>query len=398
MALLEVQGLVKSYGRRRVVDGVEFHVDPGEVVGLLGPNGAGKTTSFRITTGQISPYAGRVLFNGHDVTALPMYKRARLGMGYLAQETSVFRKLTVEQNILAVLELIPQVRSLGRVLTRHERWERTEKVLEQFGLNKVRKNVAARLSGGEKRRLEIARCLVCEPLLILLDEPFTGIDPITIADIRQIVRALREQGIGILLTDHNVREALKITTRSYLIKDGKVRTHGTPNQIIHDPVAIKEYLGAGFNDDTYEDAVPWPQRLVPIVSQESVPQTTAPEPQPEPMLDSSTLDFTPPPAPAKHNVPAIQSVLEQEKIQRWIEGLKTPDHSHAATELLNRGAAAVPGLLSALERRDVELRRQALQLLQTILKRPISFDPYAPEAQRRQQLTLLRDQFERKAG
>src|SRR5262249_46002739 len=155
------------------------------------------------------------------------------------------------------LELIPEVRSLGRPLTRQERWQRMDKVLDQFGLKKVRRNVAARLSGGEKRRLEIARCLVCEPLLILLDEPFTGIDPITIADIPQIVRALRDQGIGILLTDHNVREALKITNRSYLIKDGKVRTHGTPSQIVRDPIAINEYLGAEFNDDTYEDEPAW---------------------------------------------------------------------------------------------------------------------------------------------
>jgi lipopolysaccharide export system ATP-binding protein len=384
MPLLEVRGLVKSYGRRRVVDGVDFNVDAGEVVGLLGPNGAGKTTSFRMTTGQITPNAGKVLFNGQDVTRLPMYKRARLGMGYLAQETSVFRKLTVEQNILAILEIIPQVRSLGRPLTRTERWQRTDKVLEQFGLNKVRKNVAARLSGGEKRRLEIARCLVCEPLLILLDEPFTGIDPITIADIRQIVRALRDQGIGILLTDHNVREALKITTRSYLIKDGKVRTHGTPNQIIHDPIAIKEYLGTSFNDDTYDDPGAWRPKATPASAA-------------EPLSPPPTLEFVPP-APQKTQTPALQTVLEQEKIQRWIEGLKTPDYSVAAGELVQRGGAALPALLSALERRDVELRRQALQVVQSILERPVAFDPYAPEAQRRQQLAALREQFERKAG
>ncbi|MFO0964641.1 MAG: LPS export ABC transporter ATP-binding protein [Gemmataceae bacterium] len=412
MPLLEVRGLVKSYGRRRVVDGVDFHVDAGEVVGLLGPNGAGKTTSFRMTTGQISPYAGCVLFNGQDVTKLPMYMRARLGMGYLAQETSVFRKLTVEQNILAVLELIPEVRSLRRPLTRRERWERMEKVLDQFGLNKVRKNVAARLSGGEKRRLEIARCLVCEPLLILLDEPFTGIDPITIADIRQIVRALRDHGIGILLTDHNVREALRITNRSYLIKDGKVRTHGTPNQIIRDPVAINEYLGAEFNDDTYEDQPAWTTDKTPTrtgfdsapIHAQPAPFVAAPAPRSAPPGAASAPASAPPatieyaaPAP-KQNVPALQAVLEQEKIQRWVEGLKTPDHAHAASELVQRGAASVPALLSALERRDVELRRQALQVLQAILLRPVAFDPYAPEAQRRQQLAALRDQYERKAG
>lgn len=365
MALLEVRGLEKWYGRRKVVDGVDFNVDAGEVVGLLGPNGAGKTTSFRMTTGQITPQGGRVWFNGKDVTFLPMYKRARLGMGYLSQETSVFRKLSVEKNILAILEAIPKCRSLGRRLTRAERWQRTEEVMDQFGLTRVRKNPAARLSGGEKRRLEIARCLVCEPLLILLDEPFTGIDPITIADIRQIVRDLRAQGIGMLLTDHNVREALKITDRSYLIKDGKVRTHGSPQQIVNDPIAINEYLGAGFNDDTFGGAPP------------------------------------PPPAPVQVEPPreqAVHLVLEQEKIHRLIEGLKTPDAAGAAAELQRFGRVAVPSLLAALERRDVEIRRQAFQVLQGIISGPAHFDPFAPEAQRRQQISALREKYERKAG
>ncbi len=256
MHLLEVRGLVKIYGRRRVVDGVDFHVDAGEVVGLLGPNGAGKTTSFKMATGFLTPNDGVVFFNGEDVTRLPMYLRARLGMGYLSQEQSIFRKLTTEQNIMAILEILPIVRTLGRKLTRQERLERTDQVLDKYGLQHVRKTNAARLSGGEKRRLEIARCLVCEPLLILLDEPFTGIDPITIADIRQIVRDLRNTGIGVLLTDHNVREALKITDRSYLIKDGKVRTHGSPHEIVNDPIAINEYLGQGFNDDGFMHAPP----------------------------------------------------------------------------------------------------------------------------------------------
>src|SRR5262249_33970241 len=250
MPILEVKGLVKYYGRRKVVDGVDFDVSPGEVVGLLGPNGAGKTTTFRMSTGQIAPNDGEVWFNGQDVTHLPMYRRARLGMGYLSQETSVFRNLTVEQNILAILEAMPLCRSLGRRLSSRERHQRTDEVLAQFGLSRLHKNNAARLSGGEKRRLEIARCLVCEPLLILLDEPFTGIDPKTIADIQQIVMDLRRQGIGILLTDHNVREALKITDRSYIIKDGKVQTQGTPQQIIHDSVAITEYLGTSFADNS----------------------------------------------------------------------------------------------------------------------------------------------------
>ena len=372
MPILEVRGLVKSYGRRRVVDGVSFEVEAGEVVGLLGPNGAGKTTSFRMTTGQITPEDGEVLFNGQDVSRLPMYKRARLGMGYLSQETSVFRKLTVEQNILAILEVMPFLRSLGRRLTHQERWDRTDQVLEQFGLTRVRKNTAARLSGGEKRRLEIARCLVCEPLLILLDEPFTGIDPITIADIRQIINDLRSQGIGMLLTDHNVREALKITDRSYLIKDGKVRTQGTPQEIIHDPIAINEYLGTGFNDDGFGSAPPAAARGP---EQQEVPRGLTPPAQ-----------------------PAVHLLLEQEKIHRLIERLKTPEHAAAAAELVQRGAAALPALLEALERRDVEMRRQAHQVVQTILNGPIPFDPYAPEALRRQQLEQLREVFTRKAG
>lgn len=381
MALLEVHGLVKYYGRRCVVDGVDFNVNAGEVVGLLGPNGAGKTTSFRMTTGQITPYAGKVIFNGTDVTGLPMFKRARLGMGYLSQETSVFRKLTVEQNILAILEIMPMARTLGRPLTRSERWERTEQVLQQFGLVKVRKNPAARLSGGEKRRLEIARCLVCEPLLILLDEPFTGIDPITIGDIRQIIFALRAQGIGMLLTDHNVREALKITTRSYLIKDGKVRTHGTPQQIIRDPIAIAEYLGAGFSDDTFGEAPP--------------PRTKAKE---LPPLEAPTLAVAAPTVRAHKPEPAVNSALESEKIQRLIEGLKTPDHTQAADGLVKKGAIAVPALLAALERRHVELRQQALAVLEKITQRTIAFDPFAPESLRRQQIASLREQLERKAG
>ncbi len=261
-----------------------------------------------------------------------------------------------------------------------------ETVLKQFGLAKVRHTAGGRLSGGEKRRLEIARCLVCEPLLILLDEPFTGIDPITIAEIRGIVKELKNQGIGVLLTDHNVREALKITTRSYLIKDGKVRTHGTPNEIIRDPIAIKEYLGSGFNDDNFDDeSAPQPRPAPPTAVTAPIPSAAA------------TLDFAQPPA-AKPAPNVIHSVLEQEKIQRLVEGLKTPDHSHAAAELVQRGPAAVTALLAALERRDVEMRRQAMQVLQTILKRPVAFDPYAPEALRRQQLSALREQYERKAG
>ncbi len=380
MALLEVRGLVKYYGRRCVVNGVDFDVNAGEVVGLLGPNGAGKTTSFRMATGQIEPHRGSVHFNGEDITGLPMYVRARRGMGYLTQEPSIFRRLTVEQNIVAILELLPKSRTLGRPLNRKERWERTEKVLAQFGLNKVRKNVAARLSGGEKRRLEIARCLVCEPLLVLLDEPFAAVDPLTKADIRSIVQEMANTGIGVLLTDHDVREVLKITTRSYLIKDGKVRTHGTPAQIIRDPIAINEYLGTGFNDNTFAGA-------------------PAPAPAPAPMVETAppTLEFTPPAVP-KTPFSAAQLVLEQEKLQRMVEALKSPEQDQSAAELVRRGTAAVPVLLAALERRDAELRQQVVGVLQRILQRAVPFDPFAPEVIRKQQLASLRDQLERKAG
>jgi lipopolysaccharide export system ATP-binding protein len=361
MPLLEARGLVKIYGRRKVVDGVNFEVDAGEVVGLLGPNGAGKTTSFKMTTGQVLRDGGHVYFNGQDVGYLPMYQRARRGMGYLSQEKSVFRKLTVEQNILAILESMPKVRSLGRRPTRRERYQRMDSVLDQFGLNKVRKNLGSRLSGGETRRLEIARCLVCEPLLILMDEPFTGIDPKTIADIQQIVRDLRDQGIGILITDHNVRETLKITERSYLIKDGQVIVHGTPHQIVNDPVAIQAYLGAGFNDNPFATPAGAPQQAV------------------------------------KPPEVAVKQVVEQEKVHRLIERLRTDDHTAAAVELLQRGPEVVPALIEALERRDPDMRTRAYEVLQRLLPGG-TFEPCAPEMIRKQQIALLRETLERKAG
>ena len=246
MALLEVEGLEKIYGRRKVVKGVSFAVNPGEIVGLLGPNGAGKTTSFRMATGQIVPNAGNVTFNGEDVTELPMYQRARRGMGYLSQEPSVFRKLSVEKNLLAILEALPKSRSLGRPLTRSERWERTNAALARFKLEHVRGNTAARCSGGEKRRLEIARCLVCEPLLILLDEPFAAVDPITTEDIRRNIRELADSGIGILITDHNVRETLGICDRAYIINEGRVLASGVPGEIVYNEAVRKVYLGEHF--------------------------------------------------------------------------------------------------------------------------------------------------------
>ena len=243
MALLEARGLVKQYGRRRVVDGVDFTVNAGEVVGLLGSNGAGKTTSFRMVTGLIKPNAGQVFLAGTDVTYWPMYRRARLGMGYLSQETSVFRKLTVEQNLLAILETtpVPAGESAGRY-----RRKVAGDLLEDFGLGHLKDNLAMSLSGGERRRLEIARCLVTDPALILLDEPFTGIDPKTIADIQDIVRTLRNDGIGILLTDHNVAETLRITDRAYVVWQGKVIAEGPPEQIVKDEQVIQVYLGRNF--------------------------------------------------------------------------------------------------------------------------------------------------------
>jgi len=234
--LLKVSGLVKSYGRRRVVDGVDFHVERGEIVGLLGPNGAGKTTTFRMTCGMAEPDAGQVLLGGLDVTEWPMYRRAREGgMGYLAQESSVFRKLSVQNNLLGVMEM------LG--MRRHERRKRCNELMEQFGITRLRRSKAMSLSGGERRRLEIARCLVSNPQIILLDEPFTGIDPVTIASIQEIVRDLRTRGISILITDHQVRETLEITDRSYVVRSGQVLCHGTRDEVLKNEEAKKYYFG-----------------------------------------------------------------------------------------------------------------------------------------------------------
>jgi lipopolysaccharide export system ATP-binding protein len=238
MSLLRVRGLVKNYGRRRVVDGVDFEVEPGEIVGLLGPNGAGKTTTFRMACGMIEPDAGAVLLADRDVTVWPMYRRCREGgMGYLAQESSVFRKLSVQNNLLGVMEM------LG--MNRKERRRRCDELLAQLGIEKLKKSKALSLSGGERRRLEIARCLVSDPKIILLDEPFTGIDPVTIASIQEIVRGLRARGISILITDHQVRETLEITDRSYVIRSGQVLCHGRPEEVLRNPEARKYYFGEG---------------------------------------------------------------------------------------------------------------------------------------------------------
>jgi len=236
--ILVVQNLVKTYSGRRVVDQVSFSVGRGEIVGLLGKNGAGKTTTFRMTVGMIQPEEGKVLFFGQDITHLPMYKRARLGMGYLSQETSVFRGLTVDENLEAILQITP--------LTRRERRRKKEELLSEFGLTHLRNSLASVLSGGEKRRLEIARSLVTNPRLLLLDEPFSGVDPIAVAEIQEIIYKLRDKGIGILLTDHNVRETLATTNRSYIIYDGKIIAEGSREDILSSEAARKYYLGEKF--------------------------------------------------------------------------------------------------------------------------------------------------------
>ncbi|MGD9628086.1 MAG: LPS export ABC transporter ATP-binding protein [Pyrinomonadaceae bacterium] len=231
--------LQKTYGRRRVVDGVSLQVNEGEVVGLLGANGAGKTTTFYMMVGLEPTERGSIVLGDDDVTVLPMYLRARLGVGYLPQEPSIFRKLTAEQNILAVLE----TRKLGR----SERLDRLEELLDEFGVSHVRRVRGDSLSGGERRRVEIARCLAGDPRFILLDEPFAGIDPLAIDDIREIILYLKDRGIGILITDHNVRETLGITDRTYIMADGKILRSGDPKALVEDPEVRRHYLGERFS-------------------------------------------------------------------------------------------------------------------------------------------------------
>jgi lipopolysaccharide export system ATP-binding protein len=235
---LAASDLVKAYGRRRVVDGVSLHVEPGEVVGLLGANGAGKTTTFYMIIGLERAQAGRITLAGRDITRLPMYLRARLGIGYLPQEPSVFRRMTAAENILAVLE------TMG--LRRSERLKRLEELLEEFGIQHVRNTRGDALSGGERRRTEIARSLATEPQFILLDEPFAGIDPKAVDDIQQMILYLRARGIGILITDHNVRETLGVTDRAYIMADGRIFRSGPPVELTEDPEVRRLYLGEKF--------------------------------------------------------------------------------------------------------------------------------------------------------
>jgi lipopolysaccharide export system ATP-binding protein len=253
--LLEASQLRKIYGERVVVDGVSFHVEPAEIVGLLGRNGAGKTTSFRMTIGMIEPDGGRVTLDGNDITTLPMYRRARLGMGYLSQEPSVFVRLTCEQNLLAILETLP--------IARAQRRARAAELLEQFGLTHKAKHAARTCSGGERRKLEIARALVTNPRLILLDEPFSGVDPIAVEDLQKEIRALSERGIAMLITDHNVQQTLRVCDRAYIIDSGKVFAEGAPRDLINDEMVRRVYLGSLFRGDEFDDHHAPPARRGP---------------------------------------------------------------------------------------------------------------------------------------
>ena len=236
--IIETKNLVKIYGQRKVVDDVSLSVEQGTVVGLLGPNGAGKTTTFYMVVGIVKPDAGSVLIDGHDIGQLPMYQRARMGIGYLPQEASVFRKMTVEENLMSILETTS--------LSYEEQVKKRDELIEEFGIGHIRKNLGTALSGGERRRVEIARSLVTDPAFILLDEPFAGIDPIAVADIQSMIVHLSKRGIGILITDHNVRETLSIVNKAYILNNGKVLLHGDSESIANDPVAKKYYLGKDF--------------------------------------------------------------------------------------------------------------------------------------------------------
>lgn len=236
--VLRAEGLVKKYGKRTVVNDVSINVKQGEIVGLLGPNGAGKTTSFYMTTGLIVPNAGHIYLNDLDITNYPVYKRAKAGIGYLAQEASVFRKLSVEDNILSVLEMTGKPRDY--------QLEKLESLIKEFRLGKVRKNKGDQLSGGERRRTEIARCLAIDPKFIMLDEPFAGVDPIAVEDIQYIVWKLKDRNIGILITDHNVQETLSITDRAYLLFEGRILFKGKPEELAENPIVKEKYLGTGF--------------------------------------------------------------------------------------------------------------------------------------------------------
>ena len=236
--VLRAEHLVKKYGKRTVVNDVSFDVKQGEIVGLLGPNGAGKTTSFYMTTGLVVPNGGRIFMDNHEITSDPVYKRARVGIGYLAQEASVFRKMSVEDNIASVLEMTGKPKEYQK--------EKLESLIAEFRLQKVRKNLGDQLSGGERRRTEIARCLAIDPKFIMLDEPFAGVDPIAVEDIQQIVWKLKDKNIGILITDHNVQETLSITDRAYLLFEGRILFEGTPEELAANDIVRAKYLSNSF--------------------------------------------------------------------------------------------------------------------------------------------------------
>ena len=244
MPLLEATKLRKSYAGRLVVNDVEFHVGESEIVGLLGRNGAGKTTSFRMTIGMLEPDGGQVTFDGRDVTHLPMYKHARLRMGYLSQEPSVFQRMTCEQNLLAILETLP--------IPRAERKKRAVKLLDQFGLAHKSRHQARTCSGGERRKLEIARALVTEPRIILMDEPFSGVDPIAVEDLQKEIRTLADDGIAFLITDHNVQQTLRVCDRAYILDEGLIFAEGTPKELINDDMVRRVYLGSLFRGDEFD--------------------------------------------------------------------------------------------------------------------------------------------------
>lgn len=238
MDKLRTDRLIKKYGKRTVVDNVSIELEQGEIVGLLGPNGAGKTTTFYMTTGLVPANSGRIFLNDLDITSYPMYKRAKMGIGYLPQEASVFRKMTVEDNIRAVLEMTD--------FSKEYQAEKLEQLIKEFNLAHVRHNLGDRLSGGERRRTEIARCLAIEPKFVMLDEPFAGVDPIAVQEIQDVVWRLKDKNIGILITDHNVDETLMITDRAYLLFEGKILYHGTPEELAANPVVRQNYLGRDF--------------------------------------------------------------------------------------------------------------------------------------------------------
>lgn len=361
MALLEARGLVKQYGKRTVVNGVDLDVNAGEIVGLLGPNGAGKTTTFRMVVGMIAPKAGRVSFAGHDVTNMAMYQRARLGLGYLAQDSSVFRKLTVEQNLYAILELMTTRRGTPFRSTSAQRRQRVDELLERFRIGHLRKSIAMTLSGGERRRLEIARCLVSEPMLIMLDEPFTGIDPRTVGDIQEIVRSLKDSGIGVLITDHHVRETLKITDRSYLIADGRTLTHGSAQEIVNNRQARELYLGHSFDD-------------------------------------GGLLSESPSPTAASGGA-AEPRLSDPETIKRLVQGLTEPDWMSAGAALRALGELAIPELLLGMRAAVPDHRARAHAVLCEILAARVVFDPQGTEATRNRQLdAIITALARRKAG